>query len=114
MDPRQRGQHVPELLALAKARGLAQQTSCVSNLRQLFLVTNYYADGENNYFPVGDYPSAVILTDLERSRILDIYREDNERLFATWMPDLPRDAYSSITATKALGSVLSPITVGEG
>jgi hypothetical protein len=64
-------------------------------------------------FPVGAYPPAAIMLDEDRNTLLDLYSEDNERLFDTWMPELPRDAYSSPARTKALGSVLAPISTGR-
>jgi hypothetical protein len=65
------------------------------------------------HFPVGAYPPAAILTDEERIGLLDLYREDNERLFTTWMPALPRDSYSSLAMTKQLGSILPPISTAN-
>ena len=63
------------------------------------------------HFTVDDYGPARILTDEERANMIEMYRPDNERLFATYMPDLPVDSYSSEEDTKALGNVLNPITV---
>lgn len=57
-------------------------------------------------FPIGTYPGAQILSDEERSKLIDLYADDNEQLFMTFMPDLPMDSYSSVGATKKLGSVL--------
>ncbi|MFC2177100.1 hypothetical protein ACFLRH_01645 [Actinomycetota bacterium] len=61
-------------------------------------------------FTVDDYGPARIITDEERADMIDMYRPDNERLFATYMPDLPVESYSSEENTKALGKVLTPIT----
>jgi hypothetical protein len=63
------------------------------------------------HFTVDDYGPARILTDEERTNMIDMYRPDNERLFATYMPDLPVDGYSSEANTRQLGKVLTPITV---
>lgn len=58
-------------------------------------------------FPIGTYPGAQILTDEERAKLIELYADDNEQLFMTFMPELPLDSYSSIAATKKLDSVLS-------
>ncbi len=58
-------------------------------------------------FPIGDYPSAQILSAEERAKLIELYADDNEQLFMTFMPDLPMDSYSSIEATKRLASVFS-------
>lgn len=58
-------------------------------------------------FPVGDYPSAKILNDQERQRVVDVYRDDNERTFSTWMPELPFDAYSTLDGPDKLRDVLA-------
>jgi hypothetical protein len=63
------------------------------------------------HFPPDVYGPALVLTDAERARQLELYESDNERLFATFMPDLPVDSYSSQEATRALGKVLAPIAV---
>jgi len=57
-------------------------------------------------FPVGDYPSAMILSDEERTKLIELYADDNEQLFMTFMPELPMDAYSTVAGTKKLASVL--------
>lgn len=64
------------------------------------------------HFPVGEYPSATILNEDERSRVVAVYREDNERLFSTWMPELPYDSYSTVDGVDGLRDVLSPTSVG--
>lgn len=56
-------------------------------------------------FPVGEYPHAVILEDLDREKVLAAYRDANERLFSKWMPDLPAGTYSTIEATRKLPTV---------
>ncbi len=61
-------------------------------------------------FTVDDYGPARILSDEQRSAMIEMYRSDNERLFATYMPDLPVDGYSSEEDTRRLGKVLTPIT----
>ncbi|MCP3973708.1 MAG: hypothetical protein GY720_04365 [bacterium] len=58
-------------------------------------------------FPIGTYPGAQILTPEERTKLIERYADDNEQLFLTFMPDLPMDSYSSIEATKKLGTVLN-------
>jgi hypothetical protein len=63
-------------------------------------------------FPVGDYPSAKILTDEERERVVAVYRDDNERLFSTWMPELPYDSYSTVDGSDRLRGVLAPMSAG--
>lgn len=62
-------------------------------------------------FTVDDYGPARIITDEQRSAMIEMYRPDNERLFATYMPDLPVESYSSEAETRQLGKVLTPITV---
>jgi hypothetical protein len=57
-------------------------------------------------FPVGEYPSANILSEEQRSKLIELYADDNEQLFMTFMPDLPMDAYSTPAGTKKLASVL--------
>jgi hypothetical protein len=57
-------------------------------------------------FPTGMYPPAKILADDQRERIIAAYRIDNERLFATWMPGLPVDAYSTPEGTARLGDTV--------
>jgi hypothetical protein len=61
-------------------------------------------------FPVGKYPAAVVFTDPERRAVLDLYREDNERLFVDWMPEFPKDSYATVAATRALAAALPVIT----
>lgn len=62
------------------------------------------------HFTVDDYGPARILTEEQRANMIEMYRPDNERLFATYMPDLPVDSYSTEENTKALGDVLAPVT----
>jgi len=59
-------------------------------------------------FPPDRHPRAQLLTDAERVALIDRYREENERLFGTWMPSYPADAYSTTDATSALAGVLPP------
>jgi len=59
------------------------------------------------HLPASSHPAAVVLTGAERRHLLEIYRDENEHLFSTWMPDLPRDAYSTEAKTKELAATLS-------
>lgn len=56
--------------------------------------------------PASSHTKAELLTQAQREEILDMYRADNGRLFADFMPDLPIEAYSSDSETSALGRVL--------
>jgi hypothetical protein len=86
---------------------------------QVALGLNPYVTGEGprlavkqflrRRFPVGEYPKAVILGDDARDRIIATYVPDNEQMFATWMPHLPYDAYSSTNATRVLAGALEPV-----
>ena len=53
-------------------------------------------------FPSPPYTEARFISRKARERIIAAYRSDNERLFATHMPDLPKDSYGSIEATLLL------------
>ena len=55
-------------------------------------------------FPADRYPAARILSDEERLKVIDLYREDNEHIFRAHMADLPSDTYSSEAATSKLGT----------
>jgi len=58
-------------------------------------------------FTAGEYPSAQILSEDERKKLIELYADDNEQLFMTFMPDLPVDAYSTLDGTKKLAKVLT-------
>jgi hypothetical protein len=60
-------------------------------------------------FSTNAYPAAKILSDDERETLIALYTEDNERLFSTWMPELPYDAYSTVDGVSKLKSVLPKI-----
>ena len=62
-------------------------------------------------FPVGEFPSAQIIDEESRERIIAAYAFDNERMFSTWMPELPFDAYSTVDGADALRGVLAPLGV---
>jgi hypothetical protein len=59
-------------------------------------------------FPPDRHPKAHLLTDRERAALIERYRDENERLFRTWMPSYPTGAYSTPDGTAALASVLPP------
>lgn len=66
-------------------------------------------------FPIGEYPSAQILTAEERMGLIELYRGDNERLFATFMPELPADSYSELGKDAQLASPLpATATAAQG
>jgi hypothetical protein len=62
-------------------------------------------------FPPGEYPAAQLLTDEERLSMLTRYRDENAELFATYLPEFPKDAYSTLEGTKAFRGVLTPIPI---
>jgi len=64
-------------------------------------------------FPPGEYPPAQLLTDEERLAMLTRYRDENEALFTRYLPEFPRDTYSTLEGTKLLRDVLTPITLPE-
>jgi len=82
----------------------------------LALVANPHLTGQDrlsafrwflkSFFPVGEFPAASIFTDEERADLIRLYRDDNERVFYAWMPDLPFDAYSTPDGVAKLGNVL--------
>ncbi|MCZ7531698.1 MAG: hypothetical protein M5U31_16000 [Acidimicrobiia bacterium] len=62
-------------------------------------------------FPSPPYTEARFISKKSRARIIDAYRDDNEHLFSTHMPDLPRDSYASLEATRRLGSAAPAVPV---
>jgi len=66
-----------------------------------------------SHFPIGEYPSAQILSAEERLRLIELYRGDNERLFATFMPDLPADSYSELGKDAQLATPVSEQAVSN-
>lgn len=53
-------------------------------------------------FPPGDYPRAALMTDDERSRLLEIYAPANQSFFRDFLPGYPADSYLTEEATKRL------------
>jgi hypothetical protein len=47
-------------------------------------------------FPTLTYGKSSLFSDNQRQKILDLYKEDNQNLFKSYMPDFPTDFYSSI------------------
>ena len=57
-------------------------------------------------FPADEYPKAQLLTNEQRSELIEIYRPANEKFFAEYLSEFPVDSYSSPEATSRLGSWL--------
>ena len=97
-------------------RSYSQKALDVALALNPFLETNKQRNATRQFlkqaFPVGRHPAAAILSEEERLHLIDIYRDDNERLFRTWMPDLPADSYSTLEGTDKLRDVLSGLSLG--
>ncbi len=59
-------------------------------------------------FPSPPYTEARFISKKARQRIIAAHRDDNERLFTTYMPDLPRDSYGSLESTRELEVAAAP------
>lgn len=68
------------LPALGKARDKAQTIKCVSSMKQLYLILNFYLDNNNEFFPnedkntgLGPVPTTVLKRTMDKSelKILD-------------------------------------------
>lgn len=57
-------------------------------------------------YPADKYPRAQLLTEEQRSELIEIYRPTNETFFAEYLPEFPVDSYSSPEATSRLGAWL--------
>ena len=64
-------------------------------------------------FPVKKYGRSVVFSDEQRGKLLEIYKEDNEKLFANYMPEFPADSYSSIEATGRLGPLFEEMKTAD-
>lgn len=92
-EPRQSSAYSRNALRLALAINPQLDTERERSLVREFLLTE---------FPSPPYAEARFISKKARARIVTAYRADNETLFATHMPDLPRDSYGSIEATRRL------------
>ncbi|HLA67869.1 MAG TPA: hypothetical protein VJP05_10325 [Acidimicrobiia bacterium] len=65
-------------------------------------------------FPVEASGRASLLDDDSRRRIIDLFAEDNRRLFETRMPHLPPDAYATTATTEVLAAPQRSNSPGTG
>lgn len=104
-DPSANRSYSQKALDLARAMNPHLDTKEERDAVRRFLKKQFSTDG---------YPAAKILSDAEREKLVALYREDNERLFSTWMPELPYDAYSTVDGVAKLKSVLPKLEARPG
>ena len=88
------------LPALSKAKGKAQQISCLNNMKQLTLGTHMYADDSNQWWPPIQAALPVAGGETSWRSYLFVYVGKNAKLYDC--PTEQKEVYS--TGTKAIGA----------